>query len=74
MSARRQPARSSVRPHPFTPDPRVPADWRGRQVCQRCRLLGQSGDARHPVPTYPDTPPEVAAIERRRLGEHDEQE
>ncbi|MEU7170898.1 hypothetical protein ABZ949_05315 [Micromonospora tulbaghiae] len=70
---RRRPARSRVRPHAFLPDRWVPADWRGRQFCRRCGLPGRAGDERHPLPEFPDTPPEAAAIELRRLGEHDEE-
>ncbi|MEH0825705.1 MULTISPECIES: hypothetical protein [unclassified Micromonospora] len=54
-------------------DTSVPADWQGRLFCRRCRLPGSAGDARHPLPVFPTIPAEVAAVERRRLGEHDDE-
>lgn len=40
----------------FTPNPDLPADHLGRQVC-RCGLPGKPGDAHH---TLPETPPDDA--------------
>ncbi len=42
-------AKSKVRPHPFLPDPDIPADQAGRLVC-RCGLVGEPGDAHHTMP------------------------
>lgn len=51
MTGQRAP-KSRVRPHLFVPDPTVPADQNGRQVC-RCGLLGEAGDAHHTLPSVP---------------------
>jgi len=47
-----KPPKSQVKPHLFVPDPDVPADQNGRQVC-RCGLLGEAGDTRHTMPVVP---------------------
>lgn len=47
----------------FTPDPTLPADQAGRQVC-RCGLIGEAGDAHHTLPDVPEM-----AEHRRRAGE-----
>ena len=41
-----KPQKSTVRPHPFIPDPDVPADPRdpdGRGACGSCHLIGEPG-------------------------------
>lgn len=58
---------SSVRPHPFVPDPDVPPDINGRGACLSCHLIGRRGDSHHAMP---DVPEQVAA--RRRTDPHDE--
>lgn len=53
-------------PHPFQPDPDLPADHQGRKVCAACHLVGQPGDAHHDVPDVPEQ-----AEHRRRAGDTD---
>ena len=54
-------------PHVFVADPELPADLNGRQVCRRCHLLGQPGDAHHAMP---DVPHDDA--QRRAAGEKED--
>jgi hypothetical protein len=63
--------------HRFEPDGAVPADFWGRITCASCHCVGSPGDARHFAddevpPRYPDVAEEIRALERRRLGEHDD--
>lgn len=70
------PAVSKVRPHGFEQDPTVPADYYGRVWCRWCRLPGTPGDDRHPpgaAPVLPPTPAAALEVDRRRLGEHDQE-
>jgi len=47
----------------FTPDPALPPDHNGRQVC-RCGLPGQPGDAHHTAPDPTEDAMSRAAGER----------
>lgn len=81
MAAKKEPRPSRVTPHEFEPDlgldpePWVPLDERDergpRRFC-RCGLLGEPGDARHPIP-QPDPAVVAAALERDAeiLGERE---
>ncbi|SCL43208.1 hypothetical protein GA0074692_6765 [Micromonospora pallida] len=53
MTARRRPARPSIRPHPLVPDPDIGLDHADRPTCKTCRMVGRVGDSRHPDPTAP---------------------
>ncbi|MDG4768755.1 hypothetical protein [Solwaraspora sp. WMMD792] len=73
---RRTPARSRVPPHLHQATRDLPADHRGRRVCVVCGLLGEPGDAHHPItlPTTPVSPVLAAAAAARDaaiLGERD---
>lgn len=73
--------RTRVPQHPFTPDPDVPADHRGRGTCATCRLIGEPGDGHHPLaaplpparPLTPERAAEVRAREAAILGERDDE-
>ncbi|HET8684997.1 MAG TPA: hypothetical protein VFM54_24455 [Micromonosporaceae bacterium] len=68
-------ARPSLPPHAFEPDSEVPADYKGRHTCRRCKHTGVDGDHQHPTgalplePAYPEQSAEVTEWESRRLGE-----
>ena len=71
----RRTSKPKVGPHPFFPDETIPADWKGRLVCQSCRAVGAPGDPRHPesMPPPPAQPVqkirEQAALDAAILGE-----
>ena len=70
-------AQTRVPKHRFEPDDAVPQDFWGRRACSSCRCIGSAGDARHfsedeAPPRYPAVAEEIRALERRRLGEHDD--
>ncbi|GAA3261693.1 hypothetical protein GCM10010532_113670 [Dactylosporangium siamense] len=55
----------------------MPNDFWGRQTCASCSCVGAADDARHfaedaALQHYPDVADEVRALERRRIGEHDD--
>ena len=56
--------RSTVAPHPFTPDPDIGPAHDGRLTCLTCRMLGRRDDARHTMPVVPEQ-----AEHLRRYGE-----
>ena len=56
--------RSTVAPHPFTPDPDIGPAHDGRLTCLTCRMLGKRDDARHTMPIVPEQ-----AEHLRRYGE-----
>jgi len=64
-------AQTRVDRHPFTVDPEIPVDHRGRAYCTRCHCHGEPGDARHLTAgeELPPVDPDVRAAELRRFGE-----
>ena len=64
-----KPPKSKVAPHPFAPDPDVPADpLSGKRACRvpGCRLMGEPGDAHH---TMPEPIPDAASAAAGEGGE-----
>lgn len=59
---------SSVRPHPFVPDPDVPPDINGRGACLSCHLIGRRGDSHHDTTELDAGQAEA----RARIGEREE--
>jgi hypothetical protein len=72
--------RSRVPPHHFEPDEQlgaesyVPQSRRGlprRWWCRWCGLLGEPGDARHPVGALPPPEPDPVAAAAWRAHDHE---
>lgn len=70
------PKKPRVAEHAFDPDDAIPPDFYGRRSCRDCGKTGQVGDTQHPqgalplaLAVRPPTPPGVAELEARRLGE-----
>lgn len=62
-------SRRTMPPHPFNPDPDVPADpISGKRACRTpgCHLMGEPGDAHH---TMPDPVPDAAGLAAGEGGE-----
>lgn len=70
---------SRVPKHRFDADDTIPADYRGRQTCRSCRMVGAPGDAHHrgvdePDVQYPEQDPDTRREEQRRLGEREDED
>lgn len=74
MAPKKEPPRTQVDPHDFDPDPDptmveylTPREVRKhrprRRYCRVCKLPGEPGDDRHPLPS-PDPEIVAAALER----------
>ena len=57
--------------HYPAPDPNIPADYRGRRYCT-CGLVIDP-DQPHPSHSVTEVDPEIAAAERARYAEREEQ-
>lgn len=61
-AAKRPPPEPSVKLHAFAPDPDIPADHKGTQVCL-CGKPGRPGEDQHPD----GAPPLVAVFDPARV-------